>query len=205
MKDLIKVVVATHNKGKISQFKKLFKELEPYAELLSLKDINYTNDIEETGTTFEENSQLKADVICKQTALVAIGEDSGLCIDALNGQPGIYTARFAEGLTKEQKLQKVLDMLKDVPYEKRTAQFVSVITAIFPNGKIIQTKGVCKGKITNKIINLEGGMAYTPIFIADGHDKALSELTEDQLIEVNHRGIAAKKFNKLFIEYVTKQ
>lgn len=201
----MKVIIATNNKGKVSQFKKLFKELTPYAEFLTLSDINYTNDIEETGSTFEENSHLKAEMICKETGFAAIGEDSGICIDALNGEPGIYTARFEKNLTKQEKLQHVLDKLKNVPENERGAQFVSVITAVFPSGKVIQAKGICNGKITKEIINLEGGMAYTPIFIADGHTKALSELTEDELIAVNHRGIAAKEFVKQFKEYVLNE
>lgn len=198
----MKIVIASSNQGKLSQFKTLFKELSDQVEFLSLTDIGYDKEIIEDGTTYEENSLIKANQIVSETGYIALGEDSGLNIDALPGELGLYTARFGKGLTKQQKLELVLEKLKNVPHEKRIASFISVITCKFPNGDILQTKGTLHGHITTEIVNIDGGMAYTPIFVPVGSEKTLSQLTEEELVKVNHRGIAARKFVIEFLNYI---
>ncbi len=200
---MIKIVIATHNPGKLSQFKALFQNLEKDVNFLTLSDIAYKKEIEETGTTYEENSLLKATTLCKETGIAALGEDSGLEIDALPNQLGLFTARFGKGMSKEEKLTSVLNQLKDVPWEKRTARFVSVISCVFPDGHMIQTKGEIRGHITQQIVNIDGGMSYTPIFIPEGSNLTLSQLSEEELVKVNHRGIAARKFVEELKQFVT--
>ena len=201
------IVIATNNPGKLEQFYYLLKPLKDKYKinLLSLKDINYNNDIEETGTTFEENSLIKATAIVNETGYNAIGEDSGVCIDALNGEPGLYTARFAQGLSKQQKLEKVLDMLKDVPDEKRGATFVSVVTAKFTDGTTFVARYDLRGKITKEIVNLNMGMAFTPVFKADDCDKIMSELTFEELLQTSHRARSTQNLLAQITPYLDKK
>lgn len=189
----MKIVLATNNPGKVAQFRTLFKNV-PNITLLTLDDIGYTTDIPETGNSYEENSAQKAQQVCKETGYICLGEDSGLNIDALPNILGLYTARYMQGANKQQKLESILALLKDVPEEKRTASFTSVVTCQFPNGDSIQTKGTIHGTITTEIVNMNYGMAYTPIFKPIGSNKTLSQLSEDELVQVNHRGIATKMF-----------
>lgn len=203
----MKVVLATNNKGKIWQLKEILSDLTKYGvELVTLEDINYTDDIEETGETFEQNSLIKSKKVCLDTGYAAIGEDSGLCVDALDGRPGVYTARYGgTNITKEEKLNMLLEELKDVPEDLRGASFVSVLSAYFPDGTHFTTMGQCKGKITDRIINLEGGMAFTPVFRLNGETRALSEYSKEELIQVNHRGRAAKPFIEKFVQYLNQK
>lgn len=182
------VVIATHNNGKVEQIKKLLEPLN--WKVFSLTELGFDEDIEENGTTYSQNSFIKAEYAAKLTNIAAIGEDSGLDIDALNGAPGIYTARYKKGFPRQQRLENLLEELKDVKEEDRSARFVSVITLYLPNGDYLQAEGVCEGKISEEIINLDSGLDFAPVFITKQTGDALSKLTGDDLLAVNHRGNA---------------
>jgi XTP/dITP diphosphohydrolase len=197
----MKIVIATNNKGKVAQFREIFKD-EKGITFLTLADINYTKEmVEKTideGGTFEENSFIKANQICTDTGYIAVADDSGLIVDALNGRPGLDTALYAGGHDAPQivKLNTMLDELKNVEPKNRTAKFVCHITCCFPDGKVIRTNGEVKGKIGTKILSIQNGFGFDPIFIPDGYDKTLSELTTDERVKINHRGKAVRAFLK---------
>ncbi len=152
----MKIIYGTSNEGKLKQVKSYFKINKIDMEILSLRDIKFTEEINENGTTFEENSFIKAKEIekfCKKNGRkdIIIADDAGLCVDALNGQPGVYSARYAgDHAPQEKVLDKLLSELKNVPTEKRTAKFICVLTAILPNGEKIVFKGESEGYISEK-------------------------------------------------------
>lgn len=182
----MKFIYGTGNNEKINQVKNFFKTQNVDLEILSLKDINFNENIEENGTTFEENSMIKAKAIksyCDKIGLkeIIITDDAGLCVDALNGKPGVLSARYAgDHAPQEKVINKLLDELKDVPEEKRTAKFVCVLTIIMPNGKFFSVRGETKGKIPFKPGKM-GKLTYNPIFIADGFSKVMSEIPDEEL------------------------
>ena len=151
----------------------------------SEKGITLT-EVEETGETFEDNALLKAVSGCKDSGLPCIADDSGLCIDALDGAPGVYSARFlGEDTPYPEKMAKVIEMMKDVPDEKRTARFVSTAAVAFPDGTSFVVRGVCEGKIgyEQKGVN---GFGYDPIFMVG--EKSFAEFTAEEKDAVSHRG-----------------
>jgi len=191
----MKVVIATTNQGKFKQYQELFKELNNKVEFVSLNDINYTKEVIENADTFEGNSLLKATQVFNDTGLTTIADDSGLCVDALNGAPGVYTARYAgKNATKLQSLNLLLGNMINVKDENRTAHFVCVITCLLPNKIKIVSRGECNGHIAKEISNINEGITYDPIFIPNGYNKTLSAFTQDERVKINHRGIAARKF-----------
>ena len=151
----MKFVIATHNKGKLVEFKRL---LEPMGIEAVTMDIT---EPEETGATFEENAYIKAQAACKETGLPAVADDSGLCVDYLDGAPGIYSARFAE---PGKRRLTVLEKLQGVPKEQRGAHFVSAVCCVFPNGDRIDAIGKCFGEIATESRG-ENGFGYDSIFL----------------------------------------
>ncbi len=204
-----KIVLATNNKGKVNQFFELFKPLKNL-EVLTTADVGFYSDIDETGATFEENSKIKADAlynhIVNNTNLenyVVVSEDGGLCIDYLNGEPGVFTARFGgDNLSREERLNFVLNKLTGAKDHERTAEFVAVVTAILPSGEFKQYRGTCKGSISKEIIELNKGLGMAPIFILDVNNKALSQLSDQEVIDLNHRGNAIRLFLEDFDNFV---
>lgn len=190
----MKLVLATNNSGKVEQFKILLKDLEGVSQVVTLKELGILDDIAETGTTYQENSIIKAHTARLATNQICLAEDGGIEIDALPNKLGVYTARYHKELNKIQKLQHVLDLLKDVPDEKRTARFTAVITCEFPNGDRIQTKHVLEGTITKQMKQPDQGMSYAVIFQPKGSNKNLSEYNTQELVKINHRGLATQKF-----------
>lgn len=197
----MKVIYGTTNLNKLKDMREIIKTNKADMEAISLKDINFNEEIEENGTTFEENSKIKALAIkefCEKNEIkcdLIITDDAGLCVDSLNGKPGVYSARYAgENATQEQIIKKLLDdMKKTGDLEKRTAQFVCVLTAITSTGKIIVARGECKGRIADKPIRL-GGLTYSPIFIPEGFDIPMSEINAEEYKDAhNHRDLAFKK------------
>ncbi|MDR1235070.1 MAG: RdgB/HAM1 family non-canonical purine NTP pyrophosphatase [Mycoplasmataceae bacterium] len=190
----MKIVIATNNPDKFIQMTKALSILGKKHTFLSLDDIGYHKPIKENGKTFEENSLLKAKQVCKETGYVTIADDSGLCVDTLKGKPGVYTNRYAGvDATRLQQLLKLLHAVQHIDDPKRTAQFVCVITCMFPDGKIIQTKGILKGKLSKKIINIENGLTHDPIFIPKNYNKTMSKLSLKEKLKINHRGQAIRK------------
>jgi len=193
----MKIIYGTTNQGKIDEIKKLFNNHGIETQILSLKDIGFTKKIEENGTTFEENSMIKAKTIkefCNEKGIneIIITDDAGLCVDALNGRPGVYSARYvSESASQVEKLSALLEELKDVPQEKRTASFVCFLTAIMPNGEIITAQGVTEGSISEEIRTL-GGLTFCPVFIPKGSDRVMNDMTDEEK-ENTHREKAIKE------------
>lgn len=180
----MKMVAATNNKGKLNELVSILSKLG--IEVISLEESGYYEEIEENGKTFEENALIKAEAVMRVTGLAAIGDDSGLEIDALNGEPGIYSARYAKpGLRKK----TVLDKLRGVPEKKRTARFVCAIACVLPNGEKIITRGICEGKILNECRG-EGGFGYDPIFYVPVYRQTFAEMPAELKNRVSHRARA---------------
>lgn len=200
----MKIIYGTGNKSKVEAMKKILKEDNINAELVTLKDIGFNEEIIEDGKTFEENSEIKARAVqrfCNSNNIegIILTDDAGLCIDKLNGEPGVYTARYAgKNATQLEKINKVLTNMKQYnKMEERTATFVCVLTIIImkSNEKIV-ARGECKGKIAKEHGKL-GGLTYGPIFIPEGFDKPMSEMKEETYASVhNHRDIAMKQLIK---------
>lgn len=186
----MKFVIATHNNHKVTEFKRI---LEPLGvEVVSQKEAGIDVEVVETGTTFAENAKLKAESVSHVGNCVAIADDSGICIDAFDGGPGIYSSRFlGEDTPYTEKNAIILDRLKDVPDEKRTARYVCAICCIFPNGDVIETEGRCEGKMGYESKG-GNGFGYDPIFMVD--DRSLAEISDAEKDEISHRGVALKKF-----------
>ena len=189
----MKFFIASKNAHKITEFKRILLPLN--IDVVSEADLDEPlEEVEETGQTFEENAYLKAVSAMKVTGLPVIADDSGLCVDYLNGQPGIYSARFAGEPTDNNKNnEKLLFLLKDVPENKRTAKFVCCIVCVFPNGEKITVQGECKGRIAEHPAG-DKGFGYDPIFISE--IGCFGELSDEEKDSVSHRGIALKAFSE---------
>lgn len=192
----IKIVAATGNRHKI-------EEIESITKLFGMNVITKEEagvgqlEVEETGTTFEENSRLKAEAIMQATGMPAIADDSGLMVEALGGEPGVYSARFAgEGASDEANNEKLLGLIKDVPDGERKARFVSVITLCYPNGETLTARGECPGNI-NRAPMGSNGFGYDPLFVPDGFEKTYAQLTAEEKNGISHR---AKALNELKIQ-----
>lgn len=194
----MKVILASQNKNKIKEIDAILEKFD--MNVISRDDAGLPkNDIIEDGTTFEENSLIKATAIRNmiidgsfteymQSPIIA--DDSGLMVDALNGVPGVYSARYAgENCTFADNNNKLLSELSGVPYEKRTACFVTVITMLYPDGSTIVARGECPGNIALKQQG-DGGFGYDPLFIPEGYDKTFSELGPDLKNKISHRAKA---------------
>lgn len=187
----MKIVFASSNKGKIKEVKELLKESD--VEILSLEDIGFTGDIVEDGTTFEENAGIKAKTVCKFSGLPAVADDSGLVIDALDGRPGVYSARYGGYDTSyDIKLQMLLDELKDVPKEKRTARYEAAVYCAFPDGKSIITHGTCEGWMGYEPKG-ENGFGYDPLFMIDD-TQTMAQISDQAKNAMSHRGKAVREF-----------
>lgn len=187
----MKIVFATNNKNKLSEIKEI---LGSNFEVLSLSDINCHVDIPETGTTLEENACIKAEYIYKNYGLSVFADDTGLEVEALDGAPGVYSARYAggEGHDSEANMQKLLHELEGK--ENRKAQFRTAIAYIpAETGQPIIFEGVCKGEIIKEKRGASG-FGYDPIFMPEGHDMTFAELGHEIKNKISHRAIAVEKF-----------
>lgn len=179
-------VIATHNAKKLKELKRI---LDPLGfDAVIREDLP---EVEETGTTFAENALLKAESACKVTGMPAIADDSGLVVDALGGAPGVYSARYAgEDATDRQRYEKLLDELREVSTEQRTARFVSAVCCVFPDGTILTAEGACEGIIAFGPKG-EGGFGYDPIFLVG--ERSYAEMTAEEKDSISHRGRALAK------------
>lgn len=185
----MKIIAATKNKNKLREFGEILKGFE----IISQEEAGVDIDVEETGTTFEENSYLKAKAIYDITGITTIADDSGLCVDALNGEPGVYSARYGgEGYDDKGRVQLLLENMKDVPNEERTARFVCVITLVGDEG-VLTARGECEGRIDYEPKG-ENGFGYDPVFYVDRFEKTLAEVTPEEKNSISHRGKALKIF-----------
>lgn len=185
-----KFIAATKNKGKLSEIIEILKDL-PF-DIVSMEEMGITKEIEETGSTFEENALIKAREIFKITREMVMADDSGLEVDFLNGAPGIYSARFAgENATDTDKNNKLLALLKDVPFENRSARFVCAIAVILPDGSDFTVRGTCEGFIGFEAVG-NNGFGYDPLFFMKEYSKTTAQMQPEDKHEISHRGKALK-------------
>lgn len=185
-------VIATGNPKKLIELNRILNPLGIDAITAKEASINL-EDVEETGKTFEENAKIKARAAAKLTNLAVVADDTGLCVDALDGAPGVYTARYAgENATDQQKYEKLLNALKGVPYAKRTAHFSTCICCILPNKEEIIVSGRCDGFIAEKPHGTNG-FGYDPVFELE-NGKSLAELSAQEKDKISHRGNALRNF-----------
>ncbi|HHX56100.1 MAG TPA: XTP/dITP diphosphatase [Clostridiales bacterium] len=189
-----KLIFATNNQGKIKEVRMILSDLT--YDILSLADAGISVEVIEDGNTFEENAIIKAKTIMEYTGEIVMADDSGLEIDALNKEPGIHSARFlGEDTSYEVKNQYILDKLKDIRYEERTARFVCAIACAFPDGKMITKRGVMEGIIGYEMKG-DNGFGYDPIFFLPEFDCTSAELSLEQKNQVSHRAKALKAVKK---------
>ena len=189
----MRVVLASKNPHKLVEIRQITDQFG--FELVLQSELGVDIDVEETGSTFEENSLLKAEAVTKATGLPAIADDSGIAVDALNGEPGIYSARygFDESLDDWGRLELLLKNTEHVPDGQRQAQFVCVISFVTPDGKVIQARGEIHGELTRQPRG-ENGFGYDPIFYYPPLGKTTAELTAEEKNQVSHRANALHLF-----------
>jgi len=184
-----KMVLASQNKHKLKEIEKITKDFG--ISLMTMAEAGLGDlDVVEDKDTFEGNSEKKAREVMQASGLPAIADDSGLMVDALGGDPGVYSARFSgPGATYESNNKKLLELLKDVPQDKRTARFVSVITAVYTDGRKIVARGEIEGTIAFEEKG-QGGFGYDPLFYVPQKGKTFAELSEDEKNAISHRANA---------------
>ena len=189
----MKVVLASKNKHKLVEISKITEKFG--IELVLQSELGIDIDVEETGTTFEENSFIKAEAVMKASGLPALADDSGIAVDALNGEPGVYSARygFDDTLDDWGRLELLLKNTEHVPDGQRQAQFVCVITMVTPAGEVIQARGEIHGELTREPRG-ENGFGYDPIFYYPPFGKTTAELSPEEKNSVSHRGNALRVF-----------
>ena len=187
----MKLIPASNNANKLKEFRSLVADLD--IELLSQKEAGCDFEVEETGTTFEENAYLKASAVTEATGIAAVADDSGLCVDALGGEPGIYSARYGLGhaASDEERYRYLLQKMEGV--EDRSARFVCCICCTFPDGSVIRSRGECEGEI---LLAPKGqnGFGYDPVFHPLCLDKSMAELNPEEKNAISHRGKALRAF-----------
>ena len=198
------VVLASRNAKKIGELRTLLSELIPDVEVLSLDDVGIHGDIEENGTTFEENALTKARVAA-ESGYIGIADDSGITVDALNGEPGIYSARYAartSALTDhsdEENNRVLLEKLNGRSPEERTASFVCCFACVFPDGREFTVRGEAKGRILSAYCG-DGGFGYDPLFFYEPLGKTFAQLTPAEKNRISHRARALEAFAKALAE-----
>ena len=196
----MKLVLASKNKKKIAEMNDILHNLG--VEVCSQAEAGVDLDVEETGTTFEENSLLKAKAVMEASGMPAIADDSGLCVDALGGAPGVYSARYGgEGLDDVGRYKLLLENMKG--QSPRTCRFVSVITCCFPNGDVLSARGECEGTLAFAPMG-EGGFGYDPIFFVPELKKTFAQLSAEEKNSMSHRGRALEVFKGKLEEYLKK-
>ena len=184
-----KLLLATRNKGKIEEFRRILEDIAAgQIELVGLDQFPNLHDVDETGSTFEENALLKAREMCEASGIPAIADDSGLCVDYLNGDPGIFSARWAGSHGDDRaNTAKVLASLADVPDEKRGAHFICVAALALPDGRTHVEEGKFEGWILREPIG-DQGFGYDPIFRPDGYAISSAQMSAEEKDAISHRG-----------------
>lgn len=197
----MKLVLASKNKKKLSELNDILSHLG--IEVCSEAEAGVDIEVEETGTTFEENSLLKAQAVMKASGMPSIADDSGLCVDALNGAPGVYSARYGgEGLDDTARYKLLLENMRG--QTPRTAKFVSVITCCFPNGDVLSARGECPGTIAFAPMG-EGGFGYDPVFFVPRLKKTFAQLSAEEKNSISHRGKALEAFKVKLEAYLSRE
>lgn len=198
-----RLLVATHNRGKVQEYAEMLADLE--IEWLSLDDAGVKLDVAETGQTFRENAILKAQTYAKETGLLTLADDSGLEVDALGGEPGVFTARYGgAGLTSEQRYQLLLRNMADIPLPERTARFRCVIALAGPDGALLGVSdGVCEGMIGETAVG-EAGFGYDPVFYLPERGKTMAQLDSAAKHQISHRGRALRAIEPVLREALAR-
>ena len=187
----MRIIFATGNAGKMREIREIMADMD--MEICSMKEAGISLDIEENGTTFEENAQIKAKAICELTGEIVLADDSGLEIDYLNKEPGIYSARYmGEDTSYHIKNAKLIERLEGVPDEKRDARFVCVIACAYPDGTVDTATGIIEGKLAKEPKG-ENGFGYDPIFYLPERGMTTGEMEPEEKNAISHRGIAIRK------------
>jgi len=190
----MEIIFATKNKCKLIEIKAILEQPDGAFHVISMEEAGITDDVAEDGDTYEANAIKKAETICRLTNRVTLADDSGLEIDCMDKQPGIYSARYlGEHTPYAEKNRSILDKISDVPDAQRTARFVCVIAAAFPGGDTYTVRGVIEGLIAHEISDGENGFGYDPIFYLPEYDKTMSELPMELKNKIGHRGQALRK------------
>ena len=193
----MKVILASKNQHKLTELSTILSQLG--FEIALESEYGLDIDVEETGTTFEENSFLKADAVMKASGLPVLADDSGLMVDALDGAPGVYSARYGHKASDKERTAYLLENMKEVPEEKRGAKFVCVITCLFPDGRKIVARGECPGVIA-RAPHGENGFGYDPIFYLPELGMTYAELPSEQKNAISHRARALQDFCRKYQE-----
>jgi len=193
----MKLVLATKNPGKVKELREILAASG--VEVISEAEAGADVTVEETGSTFEENSLLKARAVMGATGFPAVADDSGLVVDALGGAPGVYSARYGGKKTDAARTALLLENLRDVPAERRTARFVCAITCCFPDGEILRARGECEGVIAAQPAGTDG-FGYDPVFFIPALGRTFAELTAAEKNAISHRGKALALFSHLLCE-----
>lgn len=189
-----KVVFATGNAGKMKEIREILKDLD--CEVCSMKEMGIDIPIEENGKTFEENAVIKAEAVAAACGEIVLADDSGLEIDYLNGEPGIYSARYmGEDTPYSIKNANLIERLKGVPEDLRGARFVCVIAAVFPDGEVVSTYGEVKGRIAHSERG-SNGFGYDPVFFLPEFGRTTAELSDHEKNSISHRGEALRKMKE---------
>ena len=193
----MKFIIATNNKKKLRELRAILDEFK--IDALSLEEAGIVSEVEETGTTFEENALLKAEDAMRKLGVPAIADDSGLEVDALGGAPGVYSARFGGDACKTDadRYMLLLEKMQDVEEDARGARFVSTIACVFPDGRRIITRGECEGVITRAPCG-EGGFGYDPVFYVPSEGKTMAEIPAEHKNEISHRAASLAKLREEF-------
>lgn len=195
-----KFVLATHNPGKLREMSAILSQFG--IEVVLPADLGITVDVEETGETFADNAMLKAKAICAAAHLPAIADDSGLCVDALNGGPGVYSARYGgEGLNDQGRYTLLLNSMRGAA--SRTAHFACAVACAFPNGDELTAEGRCDGTIAFAAMGA-GGFGYDPVFFVPEKAKTFAQLTAEEKSEISHRGRALAIFARKLETYLAE-
>lgn len=193
----MKVILASKNPHKLTELSAILSQHG--FEIALESEYGLDIDVDETGTTFEENSLLKAEAVMKASGLPVLADDSGLMVDALNGAPGVYSARYGHKSSDGERTEFLLENMKDVPDGKRTAKFVCVITCLWPDGRKIVARGECPGVITREVHG-ENGFGYDPVFYLPELGMTYAELPSEQKNAISHRARALQDFCRKYQE-----
>ncbi len=187
----MKVVLASKNRHKLAEISRILEKLD--IQLVLQGELGMDIDVEETGTTFEENSFLKAEAVMKATGMPALADDSGIAVDALNGEPGIYSARYGvdDSLDDWGRLLLLLKNMEQVPDGQRQAKYVCVITLVMPDGRTVQARGEVHGELLRSAVG-QGGFGYDPIFYYPPYGKTFAQISPEEKNQVSHRAVALK-------------
>lgn len=192
---MITFVLASNNKGKIDEFSKICKN---EIRFVLPADIGVTFDINETGKSFEHNAFIKASEVCRLSGMPSVADDSGLCVDALHGAPGIFSARYES--TDQRRIARLLSELDGVPEHNRSAKFVCAIACVFPDGRSFSVVGECRGSIAFAPCG-KNGFGYDPVFIVPEYGRTFAQLSPDEKNKISHRAAAISLFKSRLPNY----